>query len=281
MTKVKDKNKKVEPKKEKDIVFIILVILLIGLSLFLIIYRVVNGKNINTESKEVKQLYDYLNADKLSNCNGLFMYTDKEVKYDNLNSENKLCLAYQMADISEAEEEEYTPKKKESTCKIEDSMVFRADDETGKCQVTKIQKNVIDDTYKQVFGKDIENNTSFKINNSEVCYLKDDYYYCGQSETITYVLGNDSTIYRVINNAAEKGNKIIIYDYFTKIIDSTCYATYTTDIQLEKCSKAYEKNNNIEYKFMRKYTTKYEHVFEKDEDGNYHWVSTKPLTKLS
>ncbi len=267
---------KKELKKEKDIVLIILIIILILITISLIVIKVINGKTLDTDSKEIKELHNYFNTDDLNNCNGLFIYTDKKIEYKDLTADNAICLAYYKSDISSATEETYKPKKKETSCKVDD-FTFKADEESNECNVTKIDKKIIDDTYKKLFGKEIENNGSFRIDNFNICYLNGDYYYCGLSDTFIYTMGNDSKIYRVINRAVEQKDEIIIYDYFAKINDDKCYTSYTSDKENKDCTKAYSDNKNVDFKFMKKNTTKYKHVFKKASDGSYYWVSSKPV----
>ena len=187
-------------------------------------------------------------------------------------------MAYQKAEINNVEVETVKPKKKKETCTL-NGMVFRKNDETNECIISKIKKEQIDNSYKKLFGKEIEFNESFKIDNLNICYLKDDYYYCGLSETFTYTYGSESTVYRVIKKAEEKSSDIIIYDYFVKINNNKCYKNYTTADINDTCTEQYKNNKNINYKFMKKYTTEYKHVYRKLEDGTYYWISSEPINK--
>lgn len=269
------KNKK-KRKILKDKILSILVVLLMVVTVVLIVTSIINRNNLNTSSDIVTELHNYFSTDDLSNCEGLFTYASDKVEYSDVASETKLCLAYQKADIKPIETKTKKADKNEDICTI-DGMIFRTDDETNECTYSKIDRKVVDSSYKKLYGKEVEDNDSFKIDNLNICYLKEDYYYCGLSETFTYTIGSESIIYRVINKAVEKGNNIIIYDYFIKIKDEECYKNYTTTAINEKCSDKYSNDNEVSYRFMKKYGTEYKHVFQKDKNDNYHWVSSEPI----
>lgn len=278
-TSMKKNSKKVSSKKDKDLLFILLTILLAIITIVLVVIVVINIGTLDPDSDKVKELHNYFSTDDLSQCDGLFTYTDKLITYDDLENETRACLAYHKSNLKKAKEEVYKPSKKETTCKV-NGMVFKVDEDTNECVVTKIDKNTIDSTYKKIYGKEIKDIESFKIDNFNICYLYEDNYYCGLSETYTYTIGSESTIYRVINKAVEKRNSIIIYDFYIKINNDNCYYTYTTNSQNEKCSEKYAKNSKINYKFMKKYGTKYKHIYNKAKDGTYYWVSSEPITKF-
>lgn len=262
----------------QDKILLILIVILIILSLIIVVVKIVNINNLDTDSELVTELHNYFNSDDLSNCEGLFTYSEEKINYENVNSETRLCLAYQKADIKDVETGTLKPDKKKEICS-KDEMVFRINDETKECSYSKIKKSIIDDSYKKLYGKEIENNKSFKIDNLNICYLKDDYYYCGLSETFTYTLGNESVIYRVMDKAVEKGSNIIIYDYFVKLNSNTCFKNYTTTTINSECTKEYKNTKEIDYNFMKKFGTKYKHTFSKANDETYYWISSEPINK--
>ena len=273
-TKIKTK-KSLKARLLEDKVLTILIILLIGLTLFLIISNIVRGRNLNTESKLVTELHDYFSTDDLNNCNGLFTYSDKTMNYDSISSDNRLCLAYHKSNLKDVKTETLKRvDKKSEVCKNDYDMTFRITEDTDECQVSIIDKDVIDSTYKKIFGKDIENNQEFRADDTHICYLKDDKYYCGLSEQFTYTYGREATIYRVLNEAIKKGSEIYLYDYFVKTIDNNCYQNYTTQAINEECTNNYEEDK-MNFEFMEKYATQYKHTFKKAKDGTYYWVSTE------
>ncbi len=280
---VKSKTKKVEKEKNKklDIFLTVILIVLIVIAIALVMWRVIVGKPMDTNSDLVKELYDYFSTESLNNCEGLLNYTEGKIEYDDINSETRLCLAYQKSDIKDVEELTYKPEKKETICKT-DGMTFRADEESKVCKVKKIKQDVIDKTYKKLFGKDIEKNEEFKADNSNICYLKDGYYYCGPSETFTITLGSEALIYRVPSEATQKGREVIVYDYFAKVSDNKCFKAYTTTNINQKCTDEYGKlkdKKEIDYKFLENYGTKYRHIYKKAKDGTYYWVSSELIEK--
>lgn len=260
----------------QDKVLIVLIVILVILSLTILIIKVASRNNLDTESELVTELHNYFNSDDLGNCEGLFTYAEDKIEYKDIDAETRLCLAYQKADIKDVETGTIEAKKNKSTCTLDD-MIFRVTEDTKECSYTKIERSIIDESYKKLYGKDIEDNESFKIDNLNICYLKDDYYYCGLSETFTYTLGNESIIYRVMEKAVEKGSEIVIYDYFAKINNNTCFKAYTTTTENSNCTEEYKNQKEINYKFMKKYGTKYKHVFKQAEDETYYWVSSEPL----
>jgi len=273
---MKKNNKSSKKELINDKPLIILVVLLGVISIILLVTWLNTRNHLDTDSKLVTELHNYFSSDDLTNCDGLFTYADAKIEYNNISSENRLCIAYQKSEIKEAETVSLEAKKKKNTCKV-DGMVFKKDEETNKCNVSKIARSEIDNTYKKLFGKDIEDNESFRIDNLNICYLKDDYYYCGLSETFTYTLGSESIIYRVVDKAIEKGSSIEVYDYFIKINERTCYNNYTTPTINQTCTDEYKNIKEVNYKFMRKYGTAYKHTFKQADDETYYWVSSEPI----
>jgi len=271
------KNKK---KKNKIIVKDKLLLTLLGLlaiiTVILLVVWIVNINNLETDNKLVVELHNYFSTKDLGNCEGLLTYANDKIEYKDINSETRLCLAYQKAEIKDVKKENVKADKKKEICTIDD-MVFKINEDTKECTINKIKREVIDKSYKKIFGKDIEKNESFKIDNLNICYLKDDYYYCGLSETFTYTLGSESIIYRVIKKAQEKGSEILIYDYFVKINEETCFKNYTTTLINQNCTEKYSNKKDINYKFMKKYGTEYKHVYKEAKDGTYYWVSSEPV----
>lgn len=274
------KEKKVKDKKSiiQDRIILVLIIILIVMSIVIIALKIATRNNLDTSSELVTELHNYFNSEDLSNCEGLFNYGEDKITYENIDTETRLCLAYQKASIEDAETGTMKVTKKKETC-TENGMTFRMDEDNDVCSYSKIKQEVIDNSYKKLYGKDIENNEEFKVDGLHICYLKDGYYYCGLSETFTYTLGNESLIYRVIDKAVEKGDKITIYDYFIKLNGESCFKNYTTNTINSKCTEQYKNQKDINYKFLKNYGTKYKHEFKKAEGGTYYWVNSTPLSE--
>ena len=235
-------NKNKKQNEQNNTVFLILIAVAVVVFLVLVVLKIINRHNLDVDSKLVTSLHNTFSTEDLGNCEVLLNYSEEKVEYDKIDSETRLCLAYQKSEIPEKLETiTYDKVKKKNICE-EDGMVFRANDETEKCVVQKVKKDIIDNTYKNIFGKDIEENESFKVDSDSICFLKDNYYYCGDSEVVTYTFGNESTIYRVIQKAVEKGSEIEIYDYFIKVNDKICYKNYTADTINQNHTNQYEKN---------------------------------------
>ena len=272
----REKIKKYIKNITKDKTLTVLFGILIVLTLVIITLKITTINHLDTESELVTSLHNYFNSEDLGNCEGLFTYAEEKIDYKKVDAETRLCLAYQKADIKNTETGTIKADKKKDICTMDD-MVFRITEDTKECSYTKIDKKIIDDSYKKLYGKEIEKNKSFKIDNLNICYLKDDHYYCGLSETFTYTLGNESVIYRVMEKAVEKGRDIVIYDYFAKINDNSCFKAYTTVTLNKECTDNIKNQKDINYKFMKNYGTHYKHVFRKAKDDTYYWVSSEPI----
>ena len=267
-------------KKTNDKLLIVLLVILAIIAVVLLVIRIVGGKQLDLEDDLVVELHNYFSTDDLSNCEGLFAYDDVKVNAKDVSLETKACLAYQKSDISNKTEEEWASDKKNSTC-VQDDMIFKTEEDTKVCKVTVYDKNVLNDTYKKMYGEELTG-TGFKVDNFHICYAKDDKYYCGLSETFTYTIGSESIIYRVMEKAVKKGSSIEIYDYFVKINENKCYNSYTsTTSENKECTKEYvsNKTKDIDYHFMEKYAIKYKHVYKKGDNKTYYWVSSEPLSK--
>ena len=278
----KDVEKKAKEKKfskitiAEDKLLKVIIVILILVVILLLIYRIFYGKPISNDNKLVKELHSYLMPDDLNNCDGLSNYSDKKVTSKDLTDDIKLCLAYQKSDVKDAKIEEYDPEKKKETCNTNE-MIFGLEDGATKCNVAKIKKEVIESTYLKLFGEKIKTEDAFNYDNSHICYLKDNYYYCGKAETYTYIIDGTTAIYRIIEKAIEKGSTITLYDYFIKINSNECYKNYTTLEKNNNCTKNYTEKTKIDYNFMKKYGTMYKHIYHKNKDGEYYWVSSEPI----
>lgn len=271
---MKKGNKK--DKKKYDKTLLLLFGVLVLSTIILISLFITRSNDLDTESKLIVELHNYFNTDDLENCEGLFNYTENKIEYDDISYETKMCLTYHKISKEHSDTEKLKSKKGKDVCK-KDDMVFKTNDDSNECIVTKIAKDAFEKTYTKLYGKKINDTNSFKIDNLNICFLNDNYYYCGLSETFTYVLGNESIIYRVIDKAEEKGSNIIIYDYFIKINDNTCFNNYTTSTINKKCTEEYSSENKVNYNFLKNNGIKYKHIYNKSNDGSYYWISSEPI----
>ena len=270
---MKKKNLKVEHTHDRLFIVLLIIFFLTTISLVVVIMTH-RDKEIEI-SPQIDEIYNYFTTDDLNNCHGLFQYSDSLVEYESIDSDILLCVAYHKTEIT-GEKEVLKVSKKKTTCK-KDNMIFRADDGKKECTINKIDRSLIDSTYKKIFGKDVVYTDKFMIDGMNNCYLNNDYYYCGLSEEFTYIL-NGSSVYRIIDKYEEKSsNEIVIYDYFIKVNDTLCYSNYVKNTINTKCSDKYNKNNKINYQFMKKYGTSFKHVFKLAEDNTYYWVSSEPI----
>ena len=262
--------------------FPILIVILILCTLTLIGVNIFYGNSVNIEDKEITELYSYISNDNINKCEGLIFYTDKKVTKDDLTDSQKVCLAFLKTNDKKSEKVIINKDKKNKTCTLDKSkgMKFATDNyEKEKCTIQKYDSSIFASKYETIFNEKISKIDSFVLDGSNICYLKDNYYYCGLSETFSFTIGNESFAYRIINKATEKGkDEIIIYDYFIKINNDKCYSSFTSLNEIKKCSKKYDSDEKINYKFIKKYGTKYKHVFKKINNNNYYsWISSEPL----
>ena len=253
------------------------IIVLLLIAIVVIIFK--KGKPLNTNGKVVKDLYSYVGNNNLEKCGGLVFYSDEEINYDKLSDETKLCLAYTKVNDEDKEELKVDKAKKGNTCSLKDSLVFATDNYEDKiCTLSKTNKDLVNENYKNMFGKEITSYDKFQLDNTTICYYDEDNYYCGLSEKYTYTIGAEPHTYRTIKSAYKKGEEIVIYDYFLRTINDNCFTSYMKDEKDETCGKALENKKEVDYKFLKKYGTRYVHTFKKSGDS-YYWVSSKNLDK--
>lgn len=254
----------------------IAIILIVGI--ILVCFRLIKGKTLDTNTSEINDLYTYLGQNDLSYCTGLSTYSDERIDYDTLENKDRICNA--VAYLYAKEDStliKIDKTKKNSTCSLNDDIIFATDNyEEDTCSLYRFDKEKIKDKYKAIYGHDYEDDETFNLNSTTICYPYEDYYYCGLSETFTITVGAEPATYRSIKEAVEKGNKLIIYDYFIKIANGECYTTYTEDTTNNNCTTDYKADTNIDYGFIKKNGTYYKHTYKKGDDGNYYWVSSVP-----
>lgn len=255
--------------------------LIIGVSLTVLIVIVavivflIKSKELNTKDSLVEELYTYLGSNDLSICDGLRNYSDKEVNYDTISNDMRICLAYSLLDREDATVMKIDKSKKNNTCSIGNDVVFATDNYEDKvCTITKIDANTLNEKYKAVYGKEIDNYEKFQYDNSTICYYDSGFYYCGLSENYTYSVGAEPHTYRSINKAVKDNDEIVIYDYFLETVNDECFGTYNSNNKDEKCSEKLAKTKDVDFKFVKKYGSKYKHTFKKDNDS-YYWVKSE------
>ena len=257
--------------KKNVIISIIAIILLIIIIIF------IKQRNLNTESNLVQEIYSYLGNNDLQVCNGLVNYDSKSVSYKDLSIENKICIAYSLLNEDELTTMKIDKTKKNNICSVSDDFKFATDNyEDDICTITKVDAEKVNKQYEKMYGEKIADYAKFQYDDTTICYYYDGNYYCGLAETYTYTVGAEPHTYRSIEKAIKNKDEIIIYDYFLKIVNNECYENYIDDTKNEKCSKAYEKDNKIDYKYLKKYGTLYKHTFKKD-DKNYYWTKSEPI----
>lgn len=258
--------------KKNILVYAIIAVFII----ILITWFLIKGKSMDANSTLINEIYSYVGNKNLELCDGLINYNAKELGYEDIENSSRICTAYSLLNTEDSTTLKIDRTKKNNTCSVTEDIVFATDNyEDEICTITKIDAKLVNDSYKKIYGKDIESYESFQLDNSTICYYKEDAYYCGLSETYTYTIGAEPHTYRTIKKAISKNDEIIIYDYFIRITNDECYTTYTGDTKNEKCTDNYA-GKEIDYKFMRKYGTLYKHTFKKSGDS-YYWIKSEPV----
>ena len=262
--------------KKKDIIVIgIIVIVLIIIFLAIFLFK---GQKLDANSTLINNLYNYLGSNDLETCEGLQVYSNEEINYENLDNEIRLCTAYRLLDSNLINKEEYE-ETGEETCSINDNITYATDNyDSDKCSVNVIKKEDLNNKYKEIFGNDIDEESEFSINYNTICHSDEDNYYCGLAKTYTKTFGSEPHTYRVIRDAYKKGDEVIIYDYFLKIVNGECYNSYVNGTTNNNCTNELpeeEEDYNIDYDFLKKYGTLYKHTFKQSGD-TYYWVSSIP-----
>ena len=266
-------------KKENDTFLIFLIIVLIIIAIILIAFKLISGKSLDPESNEVTSLHNYFSTDDLGNCEGLFNYSDGVVTSSKAKTENKLCLAYHKVELESTDSVTYKAKEKNGLCTTDEKMVFKTEEGTKECKINIYPSGEVEKKYLEMFGSKPSAVESFKTDGFHICYLKDNNYYCGLSDEVTYNVGGDIAIYRGIKKANQKGDEIIIYDYFIKIVEEKCYSSYIDGELNSECSDAYQnlKDKKIDFNFMKKYGSLYRHTYKKSKDGTYYWIRSEKI----
>lgn len=264
--------------KDKDTFISVLVGIVLILSIVVLGFVVFKGKKIDTGSDLVVDLYAKLGQNDLSYCDGLILYDEVKVSYDTLSNAHRLCNALVGLYMKESFTSMKVDKtKKNNTCMIGENITFAVDNqEDHLCSVDRYDKDQVNQQYHNIYGKDIAEYETFSLSNTIVCYPDEDYYYCGLAENYNVTIGKEPETYRNIKEVREKGNTLIIYDYFLKMVQNACYNSFTGSVKVENCSKEYSNDKNIDYVFLKKYGKLYRHVFKKGDDDVYYWVSSEP-----
>lgn len=281
----KNKSKKINIQKlikiAKKNSFAILVGLLIISTIVLIGVNIYFGNSVDIEEKHIANLYEYISNEEITKCEGLLFYSDDKVTKDGLTDGQKTCISFIKTDNLKGETVKLKKDKKSKICSLEDGIKFATDNYEGKkCTIKKYETSLVKAKYKEIFGENMpEDLKSFVIDDANICYLKDNEYYCGLSEIFSFTIGNESFVYRTINQAKEKGNnEVIIYDYFIKINNNKCYPSFNSTKEIKECSKKYNSKDKMNFKFIKKHGTKYKHIFKKlDNSDNYYWFSSEPI----
>ena len=102
-------------KKKVKINNLILFIVLILVILAIVLYFILKGKKLDTNSTQISELYSYLGSNDLEVCNGLSIYSENEINYDKIDNNIRICNAYSLLDIDETSIVKIDKTKKNNT----------------------------------------------------------------------------------------------------------------------------------------------------------------------
>lgn len=252
-----------------------LLLLLICIISIIGIFIIIKNNKLDINSELVKTLYSYLGEIEIEHCGGLTTYSEGTINSHDLSLENKLCMAYYKNNNKQSGTLEITKinENKNKICK-EGDITLVADSESNRCSYTKVNKNDLNQAYKQIYGEEINSYQTFNIASDSACYEKGEEYICGNSETFSYSLSPSTTIYRLLTKATENKDEIILTDYFLKISDNKCFIANEGTTENEKCSTNLKDAGNIDSEFILQNGTKYEHIFKKNSDDTYYWYQS-------
>ena len=255
---------------------VILFFILIILTILIILVNIFSDNKIS--DKKINTLYSYISNDDIEKCGGLQFYQKDKVTTNTLSDDVKMCIAFIKTDNLKSDKKTYNRDSKKKTCTTKDKMVFATDNyEEEKCTVNTYDIKEVKNTYKKIFGTELKELDSFNLDDYNICYIKDNTLYCGLSEIFSFTIGNQSYVYRTLKKTVEKGDQIIIYDYFIKVNEDKCYSSFDGS-EIKKCSKNLKKNNKVNYKFIKKYGSTYKHTFKKVNNNDYYsWVESEKV----
>lgn len=235
--------------------------------------------SLDPESEAVQNIYAILGDNYLDYCDGMPFYNNSEVNLNTLEENTKMCLAYKHVSKEQIENSSLTKAKRVDGCNFTKDKQFRLDkDEKQICSTEIIALEEIKSAYQKIFGTKLEEYTDFNLSGSKSCFYDEEKgsYTCGNVLIQTIELGWAPTTYRLITKAKEKGDKILIYDYYLAVNNDRCYLNNFGTEENEKCSNKINGKTNFTSRLVSKYGRKYLHTFAPSDDGSYYWVSSTP-----
>ena len=267
-------NKKRKKQKKSINSYLKLIILfLLLISIIITVFILNKTKRIDPNSKQVSELYTYLGSNDPNYCEGIITYDSKKITYTKIKDKIKVCNAFINSSEDDIDIIKIDKTKKNNNCTIGNVTFATEKTDDDVCTVQRIKTKKLKETYKKIYGKEMNNTKSFDLNSTTICYPDNDYYYCGLKEKFTYIIGAETKTYR---NITKKHDYLYIYDYFIKTEDNECYLDFKTNKSNPKCSKNLKDNKKIDYSFIKMNGKKYKHTFKKI-NKNYSWVSSEPL----
>lgn len=261
--------------KKKYLIFAVIFVVVV----IVVVTFFIGDKRLDNESSLIQNLYKSLGEVDLYHCGGLYPYDTKTITKDDISNDKLLCMAYHNLDTNEKKDETITSTGKNATniniCDLDnDIKIVANNEEETSCNYSVIQKDSLNNSYKDLYGTDIKNYDKFYITDKHACYLKGEEYICGEAETFNYTITPETAIYRFIDKSIKKFNDdIIIYDYFLKTMGEGCYSKNNSTEENTECSKKIT-GQEIDAEIIKKYGTKYKHTFKANGKDHY-WSKTE------
>lgn len=253
----------------------IAIIVLVFLIIFLLSLVFKRNNILDLNEPIVQELYAKLNNANTEYCDGFAFYAEK-LDHKSLGQEQMLCLAYTNLDSKDIVQDSLTKVKKKDYCELASDQRFSLDKEGKVCSTSTFNANELAVEYEKLFGSNLTENADFALSGTLQCYYQEEsnVYTCGSPTIQTIEVGWGPITYRMLTNAIEEEEKILLYDYLVVINNNLCYKDNYGSKENVKCSNALSITETIDNKFIKQYGVRYVHTFVEDQDGNYFWESS-------
>lgn len=199
-------------------------------------------------------------------------YTTDGVTVDTMSNNFKYGLIYDQILTNGDYTEEKLPASYVGSTECSTYFLVDTADTTG-CTVYKIEKNVMNSIYMDLFNlSDLDTSVMFNPISTKYCVPVDTYYYCGNVYSINNVTGSLDTRFSISKVIKDTNGYMYIYDK-GYLIDNR-----SSVIKVEGETNYYLHASNStsyyhELKSADNYTFK--HTFKMNEDEEYYYVSSE------
>lgn len=145
--------------------------------------------------------------------------------------------------------------------------------DTTVCNISKIEKTVMEKTYKDIFGlSNLDTSVAFNPTNTKYCMPVEGYYYCGNVGPISGVTGTLDTRFSITKVIKDTSGYIYIYDK-GYLIDNRSSVIKTEGVANYYLHASDSTDYYHELKSADNYVFK--HAFKLGEDDKYYYESSE------